>query len=252
MNPGEVIYFFAIGFVVVMVSVVLWLIFRKRKRLAITLSSILVIGYIGYFLYYPTLKTNSHAEAYKTVSEYLEKSYPDKEFSITPKQYEVGHVVGDFQVHDIEKPKFGVVLRVGKDNQVTQIGSWSDGEYPTQQELWQELEFTYGEAYTLDKESIDIIKQDEWIAGQLTAFALTINDLPAIALFNYSKEGYGLLELREGERENFVVFEKEGYIFFYADEQYQGKTVSVNLENGKEFIVNVDQQKGRLIVEKQQ
>ena len=252
MNPGEVIYFFAIGFVVVMVSVVLWLIFRKRKNLAITLSSILVIGYIGYFVYYPTLKTNSHAEAYKTVSEYLEKSYPDKEFSITPKQYEVGHVVGDFQVHDIETPKFGVVLRVDKDDQVTQIGSWSDGEYPTQQELWRELEFTYGETYTLDKESIDIIKQDEWIAGQLTAFALTINDLPAIALFNYSKEGYGLLELREGERENFVVFEKEGYIFFYADEQYQGKTVSVNLENGKEFIVNVDQQKGRLIVEKQQ
>lgn len=36
--------------------------------------------------------------------------------------------------------------------------------------------------------------------GELTAFALTIEDMPAIALFNYSKEGYGLLELREGER----------------------------------------------------
>ncbi|WP_199173103.1 hypothetical protein [Sporosarcina sp. P2] len=252
MNPGELLYFFAIGFVIVMVSVVLWLIFRKRKKLAITLSSTLIIGYIGYILYYPTLKTNHHAEAYKTVSEYLEKSYPDMEFRIAPKQYEAGYVVGDFQVHDIETPKFGVMLRVGKDDQVTQIGSWSKNEYPTPQELWREIEFTYGEAYTLGKESIDIVKQDEWLDGQLIASALTINDLPAIALFNYSKEGYGLLELREGERGNFVAIEKEGFIFVYTDEQYQGKTVSTDLENGKEFIVNVDQQKGRLIVEKQQ
>ena len=252
MSPGELIYFFAIGFVVIVASIVLWFIFRRRKKLAITLASMLVIGYIGYFLYYPTLKTNTHTEAYETVSEYLEKSYPDKEFTITPKHYEEGYTVGDFQVNDIETPRVGAILRVGKENQVTQIGTWSNLEYPTQQELWREIEFTYGESYTLDKKSIDIIKEDEWIDGELTAFALTIDDLPAIALFNYSKEGYGLLELREGEREGYVIIEKEGYVFIYADERYQGETVSANLENSKGFTLNVDQQKGRLIVEKQQ
>ena len=74
MSPGELIYFFAIGFVVIVASIVLWFIFRRRKKLAITLASMLVIGYIGYFLYYPTLKTNTHTEAYETVSKYLEKA----------------------------------------------------------------------------------------------------------------------------------------------------------------------------------
>lgn len=96
MSPGELIYFLAIGFVVIAASIVLWFIFRKRKKLAIMLASILVIGYIGYLLYYPTLKTNTHTEAYETVGEYLGKSYPDKEFTITPKHYEEGFTVGDF------------------------------------------------------------------------------------------------------------------------------------------------------------
>ena len=36
------------------------------------------------------------------------------------------------------------------------------------------------------------------------AFALTVENMPAIALFNYSSEGYALLELRQGEREGVV------------------------------------------------
>lgn len=216
------------------------------------LASILVIGYIGYLLYYPTLKTNTHTEAYETVGEYLGKSYPDKEFTITPKHYEEGFTVGDFRVNDIKTPRVGVILRVGKKSKVTQIGTWSNHEYPIQQELWREIEFMYGESYTLDKKSIEIIKKDEWIDGELTVFAVTIDGLPSIALFNYSKGGYGLLELQEGEREGYVIIEKEGYVFIYADERYQGETVSANLENSKEFIMTIDQQKGRLIVKKQQ
>lgn len=252
MSPGELIYFSAIGFVVIAASIVLWFIFRKRKSLAITLASILVVGYIGYILYYPILKMHTHSEAYKKVSDYLEKRYPEKKFTIAPKHYEEGYTVGDFEVNDIGTPRVGVTLHVGKGNQVTQIGTWSNLEYPTQQDLWREIEFTYGESYTLDKKSIDIIKKDEWIDGELTAFALTIDDLPAIALFNYSKAGYGLLELQEGDREGYVIIEKEGYVFIYADEHYQGKTVSANLVNSKEFTFNVDQQKGQLIIEKQQ
>ncbi|MBO1909972.1 hypothetical protein J4G37_34955, partial [Microvirga sp. 3-52] len=98
----------------------------------------------------------------------------------------------------------------------------------------------------------EITKIDEWIDGELTAFALTIDDMPAIALFNYSKAGYDLLELQEGEREGYVIIEREGYVFIYADERYQGRKVSANLVNNKQFTFNVDEQKGQLIIEKQQ
>lgn len=252
MSPGELIYFSTIGFVVIFASIGLWFIFRKRKNIAITLTGILVIGYIGYILYYPTLKMNTHLEAYEKVSEYLETKYPDKAFTIAPKHYEKGITVGNFDVNENETSRMGVTLRVDKEGQVIQIGTWSNLEYPTQEDLWQVIEFTYGEPYSLDKKRIDIIKKDEWIDGELTAFALTIDDLPAIALFNYSKAGYGLLELQEGERGGYVIIEKEGYVFIYADERYQGKTVSANLVNRKEFTFNVDQQKGQLIIEKQQ
>ena len=102
----------------------------------------------------------------------------------------------------------------------------------------------------LDKDIADITKEDEWIDGELTAFALTINGLPAIAIYNYSKEGYGLLELQQEEHEGFVVIEESEYAFIYVDERYQGETITVNLENNKEYTLNVHQQKGRLIVEK--
>jgi hypothetical protein len=219
-----------------------WLIFRKRKKWAIALTSVLVIGYIGYYVYYPSLKVNTHAERYEQVIDYLAKNYPNKQFNIFPKHYEEGYRVGEFTVNDVESPTIGVTLHVGEEGQVTQISTWSKNEYPTQQELWREIEFIYGETYTLDKEIAKITKQDEWIDGELTAFALTIDNMPAIAIFNYSREGYGLLELQQGEREGFISIE--------IDESYQGEMVTIHLKNGEEYSLNVDKNKGRLIVEK--
>ncbi len=80
-------------------------------------------------------------------------------------------------------PTMGMTLHVGKEGQVTQVGTWSKNEYPTHQELWREIEFIYGKSKEISK----ITKQDEWKDGELTAFALTItiDDIPAIAIFNY-------------------------------------------------------------------
>ena len=194
MNPGELIYFFLIGVALVVAISILWFIFRKRIKVASTVTFILVIGYVGYILYYPTLKINTHTERYEKITEYLAENYPNKKFTISPEYYEEGYTVGDFQVNDIETPTIGVTLRVSKEEQVTQVGTWSNIEYPTQQELWRVIEFTYGETYTLGRKSTNITKKDDWMDGELTAFALTIDDMPAIAFFNYSKEGYGLLE----------------------------------------------------------
>ncbi|WP_252503995.1 hypothetical protein [Sporosarcina sp. Marseille-Q4943] len=250
MSPGELIYFLLIGVAILPVILVIWLVFRRRKKLAIVLTSVLVIGYAGYYAYYPTLKVNTHEKRYEQLIDYLERDYPNKEFTIVPKKYEEGYTVGQFAVNDRQTPKTGMTLRVNKKGQVTQIGTWSKQEYPKQQDLWQEIEFMYGEPYTLDKEKIEITKQDEWIDGKLTAFALTIDDMPSIALFTYSREGYGLLDLKQGAREEFVFIEEEGYVFIYIDERYQGETVTFQLKNGEVFSLNTNQNKGKLIVEK--
>ena len=250
MNPSENIYFFLIGVTVLAVIILSWFIFRKRKKWAIALTSVLVIGYAGYYVYYPTLKVNTHAERYEQVIDYLAENYPDKEFTILPQTYEEGFTVGKFEVNDIETPTIGVTFRVDGEGQMAQIGTWSNQEYPKQQELWRELEYSYGEAYTLDKEIAEITKQDEWIDGERTAFALTIDGMPTIALFNYSSAGYSLLELQQGEREEFVSTEVNGYLFIYIDERYQGERVTIPLKNGEEYTLTIDQNKGRLIVEK--
>ncbi len=250
MSPSEIIYFFLIGAIVLTVIMFIWLLFKKRIKWAITLTSVVVIGYVGYYVYYPTLKVNTHAERYVRLIAYLGEYYPDKEFTILPKHYKEGYTVGRFDVNDIGNTKMGVTLRVDKEGKVTQIGTWSNQDYPNQQELWREIEFMYGETYSLNKEISEVTKHDEWIKGELTAFALTIDDMPTIALFNYSSEGYSLLELRKGEREGFVSIEANGYVLVYIDERYQGETVTIHLESGEEYTLNVDQHKGRLIVEK--
>ncbi|MCM3742991.1 chloride channel protein [Sporosarcina luteola] len=252
MSPSDIISLFLIGVAVFIAILFVWFTFRKRPKPAIALIVILVTGYIGYILYYPTLKIKTHAKRYEQITDYLVENYPDKEFNISPKQYEAGYRVGEFNVNDIETPTIGVMFRVDDKAKATQISSWSSKDYPKQQELWREIEYSYGEPYTLDKDIADITKEDEWIKGVLTAFALTIDGMPAIALFNYSEEGYGLLDLQQGDRDGFVVIEEEGFIFIYADERYERETVTTILKNGNEITLNIAQQKGRLIVETQQ
>ncbi|WP_078547939.1 hypothetical protein [Litchfieldia alkalitelluris] len=248
MSPSENIYFLLIGVSVSVVIIFICLLLKKRVRWAIALTSVLVIGYVGYYVSYPTIKGNMHDDRYDQVIEYLLEKYPDKKFTIFPKHYEEGHAVGEFDVNDTETPTMGVTLRVGKEGQVTQIGTWSNGDYPIQQELWKEVQFFHGEDYTLSKKIAKITKQDEWIDGELTAFALTVDDLPAIALFNYSDEGFGLLEFKQGEREEFVYVEEADYLFVYIDERYQEEFITIQLKNGEETTLSVNQHKGQMIV----
>ncbi|AOV08132.1 hypothetical protein [Sporosarcina ureilytica] len=72
---------------------ILWFIFRRKRRVGIALTSILVLGFIGYVLYFPTLKTDKHSEAYEIVSDYLDKNYPNRVFTVVPEHYEAGYTV---------------------------------------------------------------------------------------------------------------------------------------------------------------
>ncbi len=248
MNPSELITFFLIGLAVLFVIAIVCIIFRKRKKWAIALTSVLVVGYIGYVAYYPYLKVSIHAEKYEQVSEYLATTYPDREFMIIPGQYETGYTVGRFDVNDKETPDAGVTLYVDKNGQVQQTGSWTTGEFPTQQELWRGLEFDYGESYTLDRDNIEITKQDEWMDGELTVFALTIDGMPAIAVYEYSRAGYGLMDLQVAEDDLIVSTSAEGHTFIYVDERYEEETAAVPMGDGETISVDATEHKGKLFV----
>lgn len=250
LNPAENIYFFLLGIGVLFSTIVICFLFRKRKKIAVSISIAFVLGFAGYYMYYPTIKVNTHAERYQQIQAYLEETYPDKQFAISPQHYEPGYTVGDFVINDMKTPSMGVTLRVKKDGHISQIATWSNADYPTQQELWRVIEFHYGETYSLDKEVGEFIKKDHWSDGELTAFALTINDVPSIAVFNYSTGGYSLLQLKEGERGKFVSVELDGYMFIYIDENYEGELITVYTEAGNQYTLNALEQKGKLIVNK--
>lgn len=251
MSPGEYIYFFVIAFIIFLVISFIWFLFRKRRKLVIILSSVLVIGYIGYYLYFPTIKKNTHAERYEQISDYLDEAYPDQNFNISPEHYEAGFNVGEFNVYDIKSPTMGVRYRVNDTGEVRQVSTWSTNNYPMQEELWEEIAFFYGETYTLGKEIAEINKIDEWIEGELTAFALIIDNNPAIAIFNYADDvSYSLLDLQVGDSKGYVSIERDGNLFVYIDENYQGEKVTILLKNGEEYALNTSENKGRLIVEK--
>lgn len=249
MRTSDLVSLLWIGSAVFIVYVILWFVLKKRKKWAIVLPGILLIAYSGYVFYYPTMQKNTHAERYDQLTEFLSENYPKREFNITPEEYGEEYVVGSFTVHDIDSPTMGVEMAVNRAGDVTETAYWHMLDSLTQQELWKGIEFSYEGAYTLDRESPEIAKLDEWMDGGLTAFALSINDRPAIALFDYSDGGYSQLDLQEGEKAGYVSAEYGGYVFIYMDEQFTADTLTVHSADGSEYTVNAGQ-KGRLIVEK--
>ena len=204
MRPGELISFMGLGIVVFIVILFICFILRKRKKLAIALTIPLIIGYVSYFIFFPTIQENTHAKRYQQIEAYLSTTYPEKHFVISPQHFEQGVNVGDFQVHHLDTPEIGVTLRVKKDGSVSQVSTWTNSDYPTQQELWRNLQTNFLGDYALDKEIPEVKKIDTWIDGELTVFALTVDGKPSIAIFTYSNAGYSLIEVTEGERGEIV------------------------------------------------
>lgn len=247
MSPAENLMFVVLGVGALLAIGMLFFVFRKRKRWALVLSGLLVISYIGFFAYQPYMKTEAHAEKYEEVIEYLALQYPEREFLVAPQQYEKGVAVGHFDVSDKQTPEMGVTLQVGENGDIQQVSNWTTGEFPAQQDVWQELEFHYGGNYTLNREAVEISKQDEWIEGELTVFALTIDQLPAIAVYEYSPAGYGLLNLEVAQEGSVVWAEIEGMVFVYVDERIEEQAADITLESGESISV-ADRQKGELVV----
>lgn len=251
MKLSELIDFLLIGFLLLIIIVIAWFILRKRKKWAMAITAVLIAGYTGYYFYLPILKTKIHAAKYEQVIEYLDSNYPDRQFTVRPERYEPGYYVGTFDINYKETPETGVTLHVEDNGDVIQKSYWDAMDYPSQQDLWQTLTLSYHDDYSLDSKNVETIKQDEWIDGELTVFALTIDGNPAIAVFEYSKAGYGMQDLRESQNGDFVSAEAEGRVFVFIDEAYKGETAEVTLQNGETISVDAAEYKGGLFVAEQ-
>ncbi|MFJ7732625.1 hypothetical protein ACIQXF_12090 [Lysinibacillus sp. NPDC097231] len=249
MTPAELIYFSVIAFALLIIILLITFIFRKRKKSVLAIIIVLIIGYISYIAYYPTLKIKTHAERYIQLETYLKQTYPNQQFSITPEHFEDGYTVGQFSVNAMETPQIGVDLRVDKHGKVKQVSTWSNEEYPTQENLWRVLKFHLFEEYTLDKNIPVITKKDFWFNGDgLTVFALKIDDSPAIAVFTYSTGGYSFQHFVEGKPDEVISVETDDFVFAYMDEKYTGKAATITTKSGKQYELNPDNQKMKLTI----
>lgn len=238
-----------IAFILLIIILIIAILFRKRNKGLFIIIILLIIGYISYIAYYPTLKTKTHSERYNQLEFYLNQTYPNQQFSVTPEHYEPGYTVGQFRVHALETPQIGVNLSINKNGKVTQVSTWTNKEYPTQENLWGVLEFHLLKEYTLDKTIPVITKKDFWFnEDELTAFALKINDSPAIAIFTYSAAGYSLQHFVEGIPGELISIETEDYVFVYMDEKFSGEEAIVSIKSGENYEFNSHNQKMKLTV----
>lgn len=248
MTPAELIYFCLIAFILLIVILLLAYIFRKRKKIILAIIIPLIIGYISFIAYYPSLKIKTHAERFIQLESYLNEAYPDQQFSVTPEHFEPGYTVGQFSVHKKETPQIGIELKVDKHGKVTQVSTWTKDEYPTRENLWKVLEFQLLEAYTLDKNIPIITKIDFWFNGELTVFALKIDGSPAIAVFTYSTAGYSFQHFVEGKPGDIISIETEDFVFAYMDEKYKDEAATIITKSGDQYELNPDNQKMKLTV----
>lgn len=248
MKPSELIYFMALGIVVLLVIAILFFILRKNKKLAMIVAAPFAVLYVGYYLYYPTLQENIHSARFEQLQAYLQATYPEEQFTIYPRELELGVEAGNFMVNNVNTPALGVDYRVKKDGSVVQISTWTNTNFPTEQNLWETVQYNHKGSYTLDDELPVIEKKDSWTEDDLTVFALTINDEPSIAAFHYATGGYSAYPVVEGAAGGIVHATVEQYEFFYIDEHFREQTAKVQLANGEWKELNVAKLKGQLVV----
>ena len=125
MHPGDLLFLIGIAIIVLIAVVITLIIFRKRRKMARIIVSIIVGSYIVFFAIYPTIRSNIHAQRYDELEEYLQNTYPTEEFYIESRDYDNVIQLGDFYVSNKSTPNRGVVYRVKKGGEIIQLeGSW--------------------------------------------------------------------------------------------------------------------------------
>ncbi|MCM3387078.1 hypothetical protein M3649_02900 [Ureibacillus chungkukjangi] len=98
MGPAELIGMLFSGAILIIVLVIIWFIFRKKKKIALTVTIISVLAFILFFSFRPSYVKIQHAKRYIILVDYLQENYPKYEFEITPKILEEGYQPYEYRV----------------------------------------------------------------------------------------------------------------------------------------------------------
>ncbi|WP_312128548.1 hypothetical protein [Lysinibacillus capsici] len=123
MKPQDSLFLILIAVIISIPVALLFIVFRKRKKIARTIVSIIVSSYIVFVAIYPTILSNLHANRYDKLEEYLQNTYPNEEFIIYSRNYDDAIQLGDYDVSNKSTPKIGVTYRVTKDGEIFQLDS---------------------------------------------------------------------------------------------------------------------------------
>ncbi|EFI68895.1 hypothetical protein JIN86_18130 [Lysinibacillus sp. HST-98] len=123
MKPQDSLFLILIAVIISIPVALLFIVFRKRKKIARIIVSIIVSSYIVFVAIYPTILSNLHAKRYDELEEYLQNTYPNEEFIIYSRNYDDAIQLGDYDVSNKSTPKIGVTYRVTKDGEIFQLDS---------------------------------------------------------------------------------------------------------------------------------
>ncbi|WP_369354990.1 hypothetical protein [Lysinibacillus capsici] len=123
LKPQDSLFLILIAVIISIPVALLFIVFRKRKKIARTIVSIIVSSYIVFVAIYPTILSNLHANRYDKLEEYLQNTYPNEEFIIYSRNYDDAIQLGDYDVSNKSTPKIGVTYRVTKDGEIFQLDS---------------------------------------------------------------------------------------------------------------------------------
>ncbi|MED4699469.1 hypothetical protein P9436_10425 [Lysinibacillus capsici] len=123
LKPQDSLFLILIAVIISIPVALLFIVFRKRKKIARIIVSIIVSSYIVFVAIYPTILSNLHAKRYDELEEYLQNTYPNEEFIIYSRNYDDAIQLGDYDVSNKSTPKIGVTYRVTKDGEIFQLDS---------------------------------------------------------------------------------------------------------------------------------
>lgn len=229
MRPGDNIYFFILGNIALVIFIISLIIFRKRMRIAIYILIIMAVALTSYYLYYPTIKVNTHAKDYETLKTYLADNYPDETYIVTPETLDEGAFVGQFYVSQKDYPGFGLILQVRND-EIEHFG-WYQPEGPkTKDELWKQL-YTM-QSPTLDKPLQKVSKLDQYEDEQYIVIAATVGKQLALGVFTYSSGAISTVKMVEGPSDELIEVTVDNKTYTYIPTDYNGKILE-NMTRGK-------------------
>ena len=127
LHPVDLLFLIGIAIFVLILAIIILIIFRKRKKVARIIISIMVISYFIFFAIYPSIRTSMHAQRHDELAEYLHNTYPTEKFYIESRDYTTVIQFGDFYVSNKDTPNKGVVYRVKKGGKIIQLdGTWEN------------------------------------------------------------------------------------------------------------------------------